>query len=199
MDFQEIVKLRYATKRFNGKKIPQKLMEKLLEMGRYSASSYGLQPYKIKVITDQKTKEKLKISSRGQEQVSTCSHLLVICADLEIEKRIEKYGLLMRKNKYPKEEITKRVEYMKKRFSSRSEEEKKFWAQKQCYILLGNLINGAKALGFDSCPMEGFEPSGYSKILKLPSNLIPTLVVPAGYAADQKKPKIRFTREELFF
>ncbi len=199
MDFQEIVKQRYATKKFDGKRVPQRGIDKLLEIGRFSASSYGLQPYKVQIITDQKSKDKLKIASRGQEQVSTCSHLLVICADLEVEKHIERYGQLMKKSGYSKEDITKRVEYMTKRFSARSEEEKKLWAQKQCYILLGNLINGAKALGLDSCPMEGFEPEEYSKILKLPSSLIPTLVVPIGYAADQKKPKIRFTREELFF
>ena len=47
----------------------------------------------------------------------------------------------------------------------------KVWAQKQVYLAVGNALNGAKALGFDSCPMEGFDPKGYAKALKLPESL----------------------------
>ena len=73
------------------------------------------------------------------------------------------------------------------------------WAQRQTYLALGNGINGAKALGFDSCPMEGFEPDEFAKILGLPETLVPTALMTIGHANDTPRPKLRFSREELFF
>ena len=73
------------------------------------------------------------------------------------------------------------------------------WAQRQVYLALANALNGAKSLGFDSCPMEGFDPAQYSKILGLPKNIVPTVVCPIGYAADKPRPKVRFERKDVFF
>ena len=66
------------------------------------------------------------------------------------------------------------------------------------YIALGNALNGAKALGFDSCPMEGFNAGEYSKILALPNHLVPSVLCPIGYAADKPSAKIRFGINEIF-
>jgi nitroreductase len=71
------------------------------------------------------------------------------------------------------------------------------WAQRQLYLALGNAINGAKSLGFDSCPMEGFNPAEYKKIMKLPENLHPTALCPIGYAADTPRQKIRFQAKDI--
>ncbi|MCX6773005.1 MAG: nitroreductase family protein [Candidatus Micrarchaeota archaeon] len=95
MEFSEIVKKRYATKLFDGKKVPEEKMEKLLEIIRMSASSFGLQPWKINVITDAATKSKLEPATWGQKQITTCSHLLVICANTDIVSLIDKYQQAM--------------------------------------------------------------------------------------------------------
>ncbi len=91
------------------------------------------------------------------------------------------------------------VDMMKGSMSGRIRDQVLNWAQKQCYIALGNGINGAKSLGFDSCPMEGFDAEQYSKILSLPKNLVPTVIMPVGYAVDAPRTKIRFSNEDLFF
>ena len=80
-----------------------------------------------------------------------------------------------------------------------SREQKLCWAQSQLFLALGNAVNGAKSLGFDSCPMGGFDPKEYSRILKIPPPLVPTMLCPLGYAADKPMPKVRFTKEEIFF
>jgi len=67
------------------------------------------------------------------------------------------------------------------------------WAQRQVYIALGNALNGAKSLGFDSCPMEGFDPAKYAEILALPKHIVPTVLCPIGFAVDTPHPKIRFS------
>jgi len=201
MKFDEIVKQRYAVKKFDGKTIPDEQIEHLKDMIRFSASSYNVQPWKVKVVTDSKMKEKLQVASYNQPQISTCSHLLVFCADTNLLDKTKKLANVMRLEKVPEENIKGYMDMVNGSISSMSDKDKLVWAQKQAYLALGNALNGSKALGFDSCPMEGFNAEEYAKILKLPANLVPTVICPVGYAAkdDTKRPKIRFSKEEMFF
>ena len=73
------------------------------------------------------------------------------------------------------------------------------WSTAQTYLALGNAVNGAKALGFDSCPMGGFDPKEFTRILKIPSPLVPVMLCPLGYAADKPMPKVRYAKEDVIF
>lgn len=199
MEFGKIVQERYATKRFDGKRVAQEKIHALFEIMRFSASSFGLQPWKIKVVTDQQAKDALMAASWNQPQVGTCSHLLVMCADTNVEANIDRLVSLLSKTGMPSESLEGYAKLMRDFASGLQGEKRLFWAQKQVYIALGNAINGAKALGFDSCPMEGFDAAEYSRMLNLPANLVPTVICPVGYAADKPHPKVRFSQEEVFF
>jgi nitroreductase / dihydropteridine reductase len=199
MDFAKIVMSRYATKKFDGKKIPEKKVDELLELVRFAPSALNLQPWKIRIVTDQKVKEQLKPAAFNQEQVTTCSHLLVFCADPDYDSLIGRLGALMKKNGAP-EEVQKMVLGMAENFTKpMSPEQKLAWSQAQTYLALGNALNGAKALGFDSCPMGGFDPKEFSRILKIPPPLVPVMLCPIGYAADKPMPKARFAKEDIVF
>ena len=199
MQFAECVMQRYATKKFDTKKIPEKKVEELLDLVRYAPSALNLQPWKIKVVTDQKVKEELFAVSNNQEQITTCSHLLVFCADADYASLVKKLGALMKKNHVPDEVIGK-VTGMASMFAgSMTKEQQAAWSQAQTYLALGNALNGAKSLGFDSCPMGGFDPKGYSRILNIPAHLTPVMLCPIGYAADKPAPKIRYDREDIVF
>lgn len=198
MEFWQIVQERYATKLFDGKKIPESKVKKLLEMIRYAPSSFNIQPWTIKIITDQAVKEKLSSASWNQPQITSCSHLLVFCANKDIAGNIDKLEKAMMKSGSKPEEIKHYVNIMKSFEKNLSEEQKLSWAQRQVYLALGNALNGAKSLGFDSCPMEGFNSEQYSKILNLPSNLIPTALCPIGYASDTQKTKVRLEENDIF-
>lgn len=195
----EICKSRYATKKFDGKIIPDDKIKELLEMIKLSASSFGLQPFKVQVISDQETKDKLLPASHDQVQVTTCSHLLVFHTYKNISQRIEKYGQMMKENNAPENAIEMLTGYMNGFAQNLDGASLQTWATKQIYIALGNALNGAKALGLDSCPMEGFDSSKYAQILNTTDDLIPTVLCPVGFADDKPKPKIRFSDEELFF
>lgn len=194
MDFEKIVMERYSTKHFDGRKIPESKVNKLLEMVRYAPSSFNIQPWKIIVVTEDKLKEKLTPASMNQKQIESCSHLLVFCANVNIAGNIDKLEKLMKKAGTS----TAYIDIMRGFDKSLGEEQKLAWAQRQTYLALGNALNGAKSLGFDSCPMEGFNPAEYSKILNLPKNLVPTALCPIGYASDKPNPKLRFPKEEVF-
>lgn len=199
MQFEECVMRRYATKKFDGRTIPEEKVNALLELVRFAPSALNIQPWKIKVITDKKVKETLRPVSFNQEQITTCSHLLVFCADADYSGMIKRLGALMTKNQLPKE-VVDMVTGMASMFAENmTKEQQAAWSQAQTYLALGNALNGAKSLGFDSCPMGGFDPKEYSRILKIPANLTPVMLCPIGYAADKPGPKIRYPLSEIVF
>ncbi len=198
MEFENAVKERYAVKLFDGRKLTEQQVDNLLEMIRYAPSSFNIQPWVVKIVIDQETKERLAPASWNQTQIKSCSHLLVFCANKDIAGNIDKIEKVMIDQRARPEEIKEYADMMRAFEKSLSDEQKLAWAQRQTYLALGNALNGAKALGFDSCPMEGFDPAEYAKILKLAPNLVPTALCPIGYASDKPKQKIRFPRKELF-
>jgi nitroreductase/dihydropteridine reductase len=199
MEFKEIVMSRYATKKFDGRKIPESKINELLELVRFAPSALNIQPWKIKVITDQKIKEQLRPASWNQEQITTCSHLLVFCANTDFAGLIKKLEELLQKSRAP-EEMQKMVIGMASELTAKMPPEQRLgWAQGQVFLALANALNGAKALGFDSCPMGGFDPKEFSRILALPPTVVPTMLCPVGYAADKPMPKVRFPKADIVF
>ncbi len=199
LDFASIVKERYAVKKFDGRKVPQEKLEGLMELIMLAPSSFNLQPWKIKVVSDPATKERLREAAFGQEQITSCSHLLVFCADTNIMGLVHALESEMKKEHEKPQSLDPYISMMKGFVEGMTEEKKLAWAQRQAYLALGNALNGAKALGLDSCPMEGFNATEFSKILVLPGHIVPTALCPVGYAADKPGKKIRFAMDKIFF
>jgi len=199
MKLIELMKKRYATKKFDEKTIPESKIEELKQLIKLAPSSFGLQPFKVKIVSDQKLKEKLAPVAWNQPQITTCSHLLVFCAYTNVKERVDKYEQLLTANGTPPEKAKTYTDMMRGFNEGLNVESKNTWAQKQVYLAVENALLGATELGFDSCPMEGFIPADFSKILRLTDDLIPTVLVPIGYAEDTPKPKIRFENKDLFF
>ena len=167
-------------------------------MIRYAPTSFNLQPWTLKIIKDPETKEILAPASWNQAQSKSCSHVLVFCANTDIFKNIIELEKQMITSGAKPGDISHYMGMMKNFEKNLTDEQKLAWAQRQLYLALGNALNGAKSLGFDSCPMEGFDPKAYSKILGLPENLVPTALCPVGYASDSPVPKLRFPNEQIF-
>jgi len=198
MNFEQIVKERFATKSFDGKEISEEKIKKLFEIIHNAPSSFNIQPWKIIVIKDKALREKLAPVSWNQPQITSSSHLLVFCADTNIKENIERLEKLMIKNGAQADQIKGYIQMMRDFEKPMTPEQKLSWAQRQTYIALGNAVNGAKYLGFDSCPMEGFNPQEYAKILNLPANIVPSALVTLGYTTEKPRPKVRFPVEEVF-
>jgi len=197
MKFQEIVMQRYATKRFDGRTVPEETVHELLELVRFAPSALNLQPWRIRVVTDPAQKAALRPAAFDQEQVTTCSHLLVFCADPDYEGLIARLDTLLSANRVP-EEMRQMVLGMAQQFTAEMPPEKRLaWSTAQTYLALGNALNGAKALGLDSCPMGGFDPVAVTGILGIPAPLVPVMLCPIGYAADRPMPKVRFALDEI--
>ncbi len=171
---------RYATKQFDpARKISPEDWTVLETALILSPSSYGLQPWKFIVITDEKTREGLFPSTWNQRQVLDCSHFVVFAVNMKItEEHIDRH-------------LTRTVEvrggtvHALKRFremmvgdvvTGERGAQALPWATHQAYLALGTFITSAALMGIDTCPMEGFEPEEYEKILELPSKGLGSVV-----------------------
>ena len=85
--FMEAMDFRHACKIFDeSKKVSNEDMNFILEAGRKSPSSFGMEPWKFLVITNDELKEKLRPFCWNQPQITTCSHLVVILAAIDAVK-----------------------------------------------------------------------------------------------------------------
>ena len=199
MEFKDIVIQRYATKQFDGRMIDEPTLFVLLDIIRNSPSAFNLQPWKIKVVTASKIKKNLLPHTNNQPQVTTCSHLLVFCANTELEPLVDKAVDGLARTGLSPETVSQYAAMIKGYIGSMTPEQRMAFAREQIHIALGNAVNGAKSLGFDSCPMGGFDPAAYAEVLFLPEEYIPVVLCAVGYAADKPYPKWRLPREEVFF
>jgi nitroreductase / dihydropteridine reductase len=199
MEFKELLMARYATKKFDGKKIDEDKFDQVMDMIRFSPSALNIQPWKIKVVTDEETKKKLSAASMDQAQITTCSHLLIFCALTDLPGNAEKITTMMKGVGVPEENLKMFQEVIDIFLSNYTSETGVVEAQHNVFIAATTAIYAAKSLGIDSCPMQGFNPEAYSEILDIPSGLVPTILVPMGYPADKQMPKMRFPKEDIFF
>lgn len=195
MDFSEIVTSRHAAKRFDERALPPDQVEALLDLIRLAPTSLNLQPWCVVVVSESQTKEALAEAAWGQAQIGSCAHLLVFCANTRLEELADRLEERMRA---ASSEPVEGYMTMVRGWIARLGAERLGWAQRQTYLALGNGLNGAKSLGFDSCPMEGFQADAFAELLGLPEHLVPTALLAIGYAADTPRPKLRFARDEMF-
>ncbi len=198
MEFMDIVKHRNAVRQYEPKAVPEETIRELLEMVRYSVSAINLQPWKIKVVSDQATKEKLLPVSFNQPQITGCSHLFVLCADTDYPALIAKLDAAIAATGAP-DEMRAFVIGMATDVAGRMTAEQQLqWSKEQVYIALGNALNGAYSLGLGACPMTAFDPAEYSRILGLPETVVPTVLVSVGYpAGDPPAGKLRYPIEDI--
>jgi nitroreductase len=197
---------RYATKQFDPqRKISPEDWAALEEALVLTPSSFGLQPWKLIVITDQATKERLVAASWGQRQPADCSHLVVFAIKKDVSERdLDVYvDRIVEVRGTPRESLAGLHDMMTgSLIKGRDATARNTWATHQVYIALGNFLTSTALLGIDACPMEGIEPAQYDKILGLTKQGLGAVVVAAaGYRAASDKyatlKKVRFPKEEV--
>ncbi len=196
------LKWRYACKKFDAtKKLSPKKLNRLKKAFNLTATSFGLQPIKMLVISDEKIKNKLLKHAYYQKQITDCSQLLVLCIEDNIDnKAIDAYFDLEKETRGTSEEIIGKFrQNLKNSFANKTAEEKKQAAIYQTYIALGNLMTVCAIEKIDACPMEGFNPTKFDEVLKLNSlNLKSVLLLPVGYRAkDDFMSKLKKVRKPL--
>jgi len=206
MDLLSALKWRYATKKFDpSKKISAADWKELEESLVLTPSSYGVMPWRAVVVEDPALRAQLKPVSWNQSQVTDASKFVVFARVEKIdEKFVDDYRNLLAKTRGVDPESLRGYtdmivnDVVKGPRSAIAAE----WAARQAYIGLGQAMLAAAAKGVDACPLEGFDPAAYDRILNLPAKGLRAVVALAlGYrAADDKyasAPKVRLPVGEV--
>tara|TARA_R110002051_G_scaffold11927_2_gene42837 strand:+ start:848 stop:1480 length:633 start_codon:yes stop_codon:yes gene_type:complete len=196
---------RYATKKFDAdKKVSQEDLETLLEATTLSASSFGLQPYKIFVVEDAEIRSKLRPFAWDQSQITEASHLIVLANQNSFgPELVEEYVDNVSETRgIPAAGLKGYSDFMKSKLVPLSEDAKAVWTAKQTYIALGNLLSAAAINKIDACPMEGFDAEQFNNILGLTEKGLNTSVLVAvGYRSEEDETqhykKVRKSKENL--
>ncbi|AVQ33850.1 NAD(P)H-dependent oxidoreductase [Staphylococcus muscae] len=202
---------RFASKRFDpNKKIDDKDFETILETGRLSPSSLGLEPWKFLVVQDPELRQALKpISWGAQGQLDTASHFVILLARKNVRPESPYFQYHVREIRHMSEEMVSAMVEKTANFQRdnlhlyESDRALWDWASKQTYIPLGNMMTAAAFLGIDSCPIEGFQYEDVAKVLADKGYLDtdefwPSVMVAFGYRdAEPKHAKTRRPAEDV--
>lgn len=184
MSLLEDLHWRYATKKMNGKKVPQEKLDYILEAARMAPSSSGLQQYKIIVISDPALLEKIKSISFHQSQITDCSHLLVFAAwDGYSNERISAvFNYMMDERGLPHNTMDAYKDLLLSRYSVLGQDWQAHHAAKQSYISFAMAIAAAAEQKVDATPVEGFLPEKLDELLQLTgTGYKSTVILPLGY------------------
>lgn len=200
------LKWRYATKKMDASRpVPQQKIERILEAIRLTASSSGLQPYEVVVVTNPELRAQIVPHAWNQAQITDCSHLLVFAAwDNYTAERINRmFDLVNDERGFKNEGWEAYRQKLLAAYVPRDAETNYQHVARQAYIGLGTALIAAAEEGVDSTPMEGFDPDKVDEILSLRARgLRSVILLPLGYRAEEgdwlvNLKKVRRSREDF--
>ncbi len=217
-DFEKLVRARRSVRKFLPTPIPEGLLDRLLDAARWAPSGYNLQPTHFTVVTDTELKKKLHSACLHQRQILEAPAIVVFSGDRQVfrnnlEAMIREesaagsvnpeYANMLRRytdlafshGPVKMGWVAKAVGMPVLRFFKSTPEvpavEKKNWLTKQVMLTAMNFMLAAKSAGLDTVPMEGFDPVRVRRILNIPATHVIPVLIPVGYAPDEKRLKTR--------
>lgn len=203
MNFMDAMNFRHACKIFDeGKKIPEDILKNIVEVGRLSPSSFGMEPWEFLVVQSEDIKAKLRPSCWDQVQITSCSDLLVIVTKNSLVEPGSPYveEMLKRKN-LPQEMFESYMSIYGSFLGAKAEGKPDFykdWTAKQAYIAAGNMMTYAASEKVDSCPIEGFDKDEVEKTLGIDGKeRSVALIIAFGYRVNEQPAKVRLPIDEV--
>ena len=190
MSLLDKLKWRYATKKMDSTKaVPPEKVEAILEAVRHTASSSGLQPYELIVITNKDLRERIKAIANNQSQITDCSHLIVFAAwdDYTAQRINDAFDMTENVRNFKNDAGVAYRQMLLNNYPARGPEVNYTHAAKQAYIGLGTALIAAAEAEVDSTPMEGFDPKALDEILNLKEKGLRSVVMlPLGYRKEDE-------------
>lgn len=194
-NFEEAMYFRHACKLFDTTKpMKNEDLTFILEAGRLSPSSFGMEQWQFFVIRDKAMREAIQAVAWNQPQITTASELIAIAykknvrsTDTYIKNEFDKFH-------YPDALLEMYSQWV----DPRSDEVLESWSAHQVYIACANMMTAAASIGIDSCPMEGFDRNAVEKIMGIDTDTYGVvLLVPFGYRVYEQPALHRSELTEL--
>jgi nitroreductase len=194
------LKERYSVKVFDkAKKIPSDIWNAVEEALVLTPSSFGLEPWKFYIITNQEMKTALYPHSLGQSQIEDCSHLVVFCSKKNVDEAFIKNSIenMAKVRNLPVSSFDgykALVSQTMKKIPNHLE-----YTSNQTFIALGSILTIASLLKIDACPIGGFIHEKYNEVLQIPAEYTSSVVCAFGYKVNEndKKQKARKPHSEV--
>ncbi len=194
-DFEKAMHFRHACKLFDeSKSMDAKDLEFILEAGRMSPSSIGMEQWKFLVVQNKELKKAIRAVSWDQPQMTTCSELVVILYKKQMRSDTS-YAKMQFARVFGGGEV---ADWYKGFIDPQSDEALECWAIAQCHIAAANMMTAAAYIGIDSCPIGGYDKAALEDMLGIDKSLYGVaLMIPLGYRGKEQQPRVRSDMSEL--
>ena len=184
----DVLRDRRATPSFTGEAIPQEDLEQILRAGLSAPSGYNVQPWRFVVVKTPEQKRRLRGASFNQAKVEEASVVIVCCGDADSWRRDADEIIRMGLEGGMSESYAAQLKGSVASFlSSLSADQMHGWLNKQVAIAETHMMLMAEAMGYDTAPMEGFEPDKVCEILRLPMSYWVVSILTIGRLKGQDK------------
>lgn len=159
-------------------------IQEILSLALLSPTAFNIQNWRLVVVDEQKLREQIKAVAWDQAQVTDTSLFIILCADLKAwEKDPKRYW-----TEAPKEVQEFMIPAIDDYYRGKDQVQRDE-AMRSCGILAQTLMLTAKSLGYDSCPMDGFDFEAVAKLINLPSDHVVTMFVAIGKGTTEAWPR----------
>ncbi len=191
--FLDILRRRYACKLFDTERpLDPGTVRYILECGRLSPSSFGLEHWHFHAVLSPELRERLFAACFRQECVRTAPLTIAMTVRTAPAYRRDSSFVRERAERFPGGLELFHADYDGYYGMLAAAGAVDCWASAQTYIPLANMMSGAAAAGVDSCAIEGFEPHAVLQILGLDrAEWAVGILAVFGYRAEPERPKIR--------
>ncbi|XPF92578.1 nitroreductase family protein [Colwellia sp. RE-S-Sl-9] len=164
--------------------IPDHELEQLLSLAVLSPTAYNIQNWRFVVVKDKALREQLRAAAWDQAQVTDASVLIVLCADLNAwKKQPERYWV------NAPVETQQFLLPMIEQYYQGKDSVQRDEAMRSCGMAAQTLMLSAKAMGYDSVPMDGFDFNKVAELIKLPEDHVISMFVAIGKAEKPAFPR----------
>ncbi|HBZ83589.1 MULTISPECIES: nitroreductase family protein [Brevibacillus] len=198
MTAEQVMEARHSVRKYDpNATIPQGELNEILRLAASAPSSWNLQHWRFLVVTDPAIKEKLLPIAYGQQQVVDAYATIIILGDLEANKSAYTiYDAALEKGYVTQEVRDTLIGQIEGAYKNNPEIARDEAIRNSSYAAM-QLMLAAKAKGYDTCPMGGYNRDALIKELNIPSRYLPTLMLTIGTASVQAYPTARFGLDEL--
>lgn len=186
MNIKQAIAERRSVKHFDPEhSMSEAEINELMEYAILSPTAFNIQHWRFVRVQDKDKRQQIQQASWGQEQVTKASLLLVLCADLNAwEKQPERY--LRNTPKDVQDVLLPAIEnYYTNHHQAQRDE-----CFRSSSIAAMNIMLMAKGMGYDSCPMDGFDFDKVAKIINLPHDHIITMMITVGKKKSDAQPRM---------
>lgn len=195
MDAIEAIRQRRAVKHFDpNHRFSAEELKSLLDVAIQTPSSFNIQHWRIVNVTDPALRAQLREAAYDQAQVTDASLLFVVCADIKAwEKDPQRYWV-----NAPKEAQDILVPWIHPFYNDKAQLQRDE-AMRSVGLMLQTLMIAAKAMGYDSCPMIGFDIDKVGQLIHLPPDYAVGAMLVIGKGIQPAWPKPGFIpMDEMF-